>query len=162
MPTLVEVNEGEAGTETGAGRRPACGTVTIATYNMRDGRGEGEDGEVFLGLCLAARAMGMTGVDVAFVQETKIVDPTFTTHKFEGYSILAVAADSERRGGVALLVKDRDGFKVENKKTVGPNVISFELITGDDEGEKERWYVVGVTSSPLTKRERHSGGYCRL
>ena len=83
--------------------------------------------EVFLGLCSAARAMGMTGVNAAFVQETKIIDPTFAIRKFEGYSILSAATDSERRGGSALLVKEREGFKDENKKAVGPNVILFEL-----------------------------------
>ena len=98
MPTLVEVNKGEAGTGTEAGRWPACGTVPIATYNVRDGRREGEDGQLFLDLCLAARAMEMMGADVAFVQETKIVDPMFATCEFEGYSILVATADSKRRG----------------------------------------------------------------
>ena len=150
MPTLVEVNEGEAGTGTEAGRRPACGTVSIATYSVRDGRGEGEDRQRFLGVCSAARAMKVTGGDVAFVQETKTVDPTFATREFEGYSVLA-AADSERRGGVAPLAKERDRFRVENKKAVGPNVILFELITGDDEGGKEWWYVVGCYLPPSDK-----------
>ena len=99
MPILVEVNEGEAGTKTEAGRQPACGTVSIATYSVRDERGEGEDGELFLGLCSAAPAMRMAGVDVAFVQETKIVEPPFATRSFEGYSVLAATADIERRGG---------------------------------------------------------------
>ena len=58
--------------------------------------------------------------------------------------------------------KERDGFRVENEKAVGPNVISFELITGDDEGKEERWYVVGCYLPPSDKRGRHSGGYCRL
>ena len=107
--------------------------------------------------------MAMTGVGVAFVQETKMVNITFATCSFEEYSILAAAADSKRRGGVALLVKDREGFRVENEKVVGPNVISFELITSGDEGEGERWYVVKChLPPPLTKRGRHSKGYCRL
>ena len=86
MPTLVRGDKGEAGTGPEAGWRPACGTVSIATYKVRDGREEGEDRQLFLGLCWATRAMEMTGVEVSFVQETKIVDPTFATHKFEGYS----------------------------------------------------------------------------
>ena len=52
--------------------------------------------------------------------------------------------------------KERDGFRVENEKAVGPNVISFELITGDDEGKEERWYVVGCYLPPSDKRGRHS------
>ena len=35
------------------------------------------------------------------------------------------------------MVKEREGFKVENERAVGPNVISFELITGVDEREEE-------------------------
>ena len=95
----MEGDKGEAGTGTEAGWQPACVTVYITTYNVRDGRGDGEDGQLFLGLCSATRAMEMAGVDVAFVQEMMIVDPTFATHSSEGYSILAPAADSERRGG---------------------------------------------------------------
>ena len=33
-----------ARTEGGAGREPASGTVTIATYNVRDARGNGKAG----------------------------------------------------------------------------------------------------------------------
>ena len=49
------------------------------------------------------------------------------------------------------MLKDREVFKVENEKAVGPNVISFELITGDDKGEEERWYVVGCYLPPSDK-----------
>ena len=41
----------------------------------------------------------MVGVDVVVLQETKITDPVFTSRSFEGYSTLAAAADSDRRGG---------------------------------------------------------------
>ena len=98
MPTLVKGEKGEAGMGTEGNRRPACGTVSTATYNVRDGRGEGEDRQLFLGLCSTARAMEMTRVGVVFLQEMKIVDPTFANRSFKEYSILAAAADSERRG----------------------------------------------------------------
>ena len=39
---------------------------------------------------------------------------------------------------MALLVKERERFRVENEKAMGPNVILFKLITGDYEGEEER------------------------
>ena len=124
MPTRVIVHDGTGGarTEGKAGSKPVCDTVTIATYNVRDGQGEGEDGEEFLGILSAAQAMGMVGVDVAVLRETKIVDPEFTSRLFGEYSILAVAADSERRGGVALLVKKNDAFTIENEKAQGPNI----------------------------------------
>ena len=75
MPTLVEGDKGEAGTGMETGRLSACGTVSIAAYNVRDGREKGEDEQLFLGLCLMARAMEMAGANIAFVQETKIVGP---------------------------------------------------------------------------------------
>ena len=146
MPTRVIVDDGAGGARTKgkAGSEPACGTVTIATYNVRDGRGKGDDGEEFIGVVSAARALKMVGVDVAVLQETKIVDPAFVTRSFEGYSILAAAADSERRGGVALLVKETNAFTIENERARGTNVISFELVTGE-----ERWFVVGCYLPPL-------------
>ena len=90
MPTRIEVAGGDGGpdgarTEGGAGSDPASGTVTIATYNVRDGRGEGEGGEEFIGIVLAARALDMVGVDVTVLQETKITDPIFATRNFESY-----------------------------------------------------------------------------
>ena len=57
----------------------------------------GRKGGIFLGLCLAARVMGMVGVNIMVVQETKIGDPTFSTHSFKGFSILAAAVDSNQR-----------------------------------------------------------------
>ena len=50
---------------------------------------------------------------------------------------------------MALFVKEREGFRVENEKAMGPNIISFELVTGDDEEEEERWCVVGCYLPPL-------------
>ena len=73
---------------------------------------------------------------------------TFAIRFFGGYFICAAAADSKRRKGVALLVKEQEGFRVENEKAVGPNVISFELITG----EKERGDVVGCYLPPSDKK----------
>ena len=150
MPTRVIVYDGADGarTEGKAGKRARLRhkTVTIATYNVRDGRGKGEDGEEYLGVVSAARSMGMVGVDVAVLQETKITDPEFVTRSFEGYSILAAAADSDRRGGVALLVRENNAFTIENERARGPNVISFELLSGE-----ERWYVVGCYLPPSDK-----------
>ena len=103
MPTRIKVvgvdgRPDGSGVEGGAGCEPATNTVTITTYSVRDGRGEGKDGQEFIGIVLAARALDMVGVDVAVLQETKITDPVFAARNFEGYLILATAADSNRRG----------------------------------------------------------------
>ena len=90
MPTRIKVVGSDggpdgAGTEGGAGSEPASGTVTITTYNVRDGREEGEDGEEFIGIVSAAQTLDMVGVDVAVLQETKITDPVFASRSFVGY-----------------------------------------------------------------------------
>ena len=48
------------------------------------------------------------------------------------------------------MVREREGFSVENDRAVGPNVISFELVTGEGE-EVEQWYVVGAYLPPSDK-----------
>ena len=65
---------------------------------VHHGRGEGEGKKEYIGIVLAAQALGMMGVDAAVLQETEITDPVFTSRSFEGYSILAAAANSNRRG----------------------------------------------------------------
>ena len=50
---------------------------------------------------------------------------------------------------MALLVRGTNYFKVENEKAVGPNVISFKLITG--RRQNERWYAVGCYHPPSDK-----------
>ena len=124
MPTRIEVLSGDgdadgARTEGGAGCEPAIGTVTIATYSVRDGRGEGEDGEEFIRIVSEARALDMVGMDVAVLEETKVTDPVFAPRSFKGYSILAAAADSDRRGGVALLVRENNSSRWRMKKRWG-------------------------------------------
>ena len=51
----------------------------IATYNIPDERREG--------LYSAARALRAANMDIAVVQETKILDPTFATKWWAGYEI---------------------------------------------------------------------------
>ena len=52
------------------------------------------------------------------------------------------------------LVRETNYFTVKNEKAVGPNVISFELVTG--RRQNERWYVVGCYLPPSDKeREAH-------
>ena len=56
---------------------------------------------------------------------------------------------SEHCKGVALMVRENDAwdFTVENKKVVGNNVISFDMVTG----RHKRWFVVGCCIPPSDK-----------
>ena len=81
--------------------------MTIATYSVHDGRGEGEGREEFIGIVSVARALYMVGVDVGVLQETKITDPVFAARSFEGYSILAAQRTATGRGGSAFSQGDQ-------------------------------------------------------
>ena len=80
-------------------------------------------------------------VDIAVLQEVKITDPKFAARKWAGYKILTAAAGTANCGGIALLVKEKDGgsFSFENAKVIGTNVISCELVTG----QYKSWLIVG-------------------
>ena len=76
----------------GGRRRPArCGRVTVATYNIRDGR----DG----GLLLMARALGHANVDVAVAQEVKLTELKFAPQTGFGYQIHTTATGTDNCGG---------------------------------------------------------------
>ena len=111
----------------------------MATYNILDGRGEG--------LYSAARALKNANVDIAVVQETKILDPAFATKEWAGYEIKSTASGSTSCGGVALLARKSEWVTVENAKPIGTNVLSFELILN----EEERFFAVGCYLAPSDK-----------
>ena len=93
MPTAVIVRDERPGAEVGkrARRRRACGSFLLATYNIREGRNEG--------LYSAARALEQANVDIAFVQETKFLNPDFAARRWAGYNIRVAAAGSASCGG---------------------------------------------------------------
>ena len=88
MPTAVRRTRRRPRAKEGgeARRRRACGSFALATYNILDGRQEG--------LYSAARALEKANVDVAVVQETKILDSNFATKQWVGYEIKTAAAGS--------------------------------------------------------------------
>ena len=83
------------------------------------------------------------GVGIAVVTETKITDDRYT-RLASGYKILASKAASHNQGGIALLWKENhQGFEVESAKIVTPNLLTFQLVTGD-----ERFYCIGIYLPP--------------
>eukprot|EP00957_Ditylum_brightwellii_P093064 7086099-Ditylum_brightwellii.AAC.1 len=93
------------------------GTFTIATWNIRDGRGGG--------LVTACRALDQMGVDIAILQETKLTADAIYTRTADGYSIGASAARSGHQGGVALVSRESEAYELEETKFWGSNVLSF-------------------------------------
>ena len=116
------------------------------------------------------RSLAMVNVDIAVLQEVKIVDPKFATRKYGGYDVVTAAAGRDTHGkaggacgGVALIVReDTDRFAVENAEVVGENVISCEMVTGSGkgEGDETRWFVVGFYCPPPGegRRDAAAGG----
>jgi len=83
------------------------------------------------------------GVSLAVVMETKIMDARYT-HLTSGYKILTSKAASHNQGGIALLwTEDHQGFEVESAKFLTSNLLTFQLVTGD-----EQFYCMGVYIPP--------------
>ena len=100
-------------------------------------------GGAFAGLTSAAKGLAQMGVGIAVVTETKITDARYT-RLTSGYKILASKAASHNQGGIALLWKENHpGFEVESAKILTPNLLTFQLVTGD-----KRFYCMGVYIPP--------------
>jgi exonuclease III len=124
---MIEANEPPSRTE-------GSGTFRLATYNVRSGRNGGLES--------ALRAMDSLGVDIGLFQETKLTGDIYTRFS-SGYSVIASNAPSAWSGGVAFFYREHDSFEVEEQKIWGPNVLSFQMVTGRD-----RYFVVGAYISP--------------
>jgi hypothetical protein len=86
--------------------------------------------------------MAATGVDCGVFTETKITDDIYT-HFSLGYNVFASNAVSVWQGGIALFWRDNDLYEIEESKICGPNMLSFELVTG-----KTRFYIMGAYLPP--------------
>ncbi len=101
------------------------GTFSIATWNIRSGRGTG--------LAAAAKGLRQMGVGCAVLTETKLSNdryPKFVSR----YQVISSKAASPHQGGVALLWRESEdqGFSVEAVHIASPNILTFQLIMGED------------------------------
>eukprot|EP00978_Attheya_sp_CCMP212_P033499 scaffold135307_cov66-Attheya_sp.AAC.1 len=89
-------------------------TIRLVSYtNIRNGRAGRFEA--------ALRAMAQANVDLGVFQETKLTDGRPYIH-------------DDRRG-----IRDLPHWQVEAYQAYGPNVLSFQLVSG-----QKRWYVVGA------------------
>jgi hypothetical protein len=80
----------------------------------------------------------------------KITDDRYT-RMTSGYKVLATKAPSKHQGGIALLWQpEHEAFEIEATKIVTPNLITFQLVTGD-----QRYYVIGIYIPPNDTEGRH-------
>ena len=117
-------------------RTGGCGTLKLATWNVRCARG--------LTFHAIRRALDSLNVDVAIKQETKITGGLYPrTAQIGGYNIISTDGFSKYSGGVALVWREREHFEVEEQKKIHTNVISARIIAGE-----HKYYVVGCYCPP--------------
>ena len=115
-------------------RADGRGSFLVATYNVRCGQNAGLES--------ALRAMAATEVDLGIFTETKSTDSVYTRYS-SGYKVTATNAVSASQGGIALFWRDNELYKIEEVAPRGPNVLTFELVTG-----QIRYFVVGAYIPP--------------
>ena len=81
------------------------------------------------GLEAALRGMAQANIDLGVFQETKCTNSVYT-RALSGYRVIATDAPIRHRGGVALFYREEANLAVEEVRTYGPNVLSFEVVTG--------------------------------
>jgi hypothetical protein len=102
------------------GSRP----FSIATWNIRSSPGAG--------LTVAAKGLCHLGVGCAVLTETKLTNERYPK-LVSGYWVILSKAASPQQGGVALLLRaERRDFEVKAVKIVSPNILTFQLVTGED------------------------------
>jgi hypothetical protein len=112
------------------------GTFSIATWNIRSCRGTG--------LVAAAKGLRQMGVGCAVLTETKLTNDRYP--KFvSGYQVISLKAASPHQGGVALLWRESEdqGFLVKAAHIASPNILTFQLVTGED-----CFFVIGAYIPP--------------
>ncbi len=92
----------------------------------------------------AAASLAQMRVGLAVLTETKLVDDRHPKTA-SGYTIMCSKAVSRHQGGVALVWKENNPkFEVESVLfNNGPNIVTFQLTTGD-----KRFYVIGIYVPP--------------
>ena len=65
------------------------------------------------------------------------------THRSAGYNVIATDALSLHRGGVTLFYRSTPNFVVEVVERCGPNVMGFQVATGE-----RRWYIIRAYVAP--------------
>jgi hypothetical protein len=110
-------------------------TFSVAAWNICCGRGNG--------LTFAAKGLAKMGVGCAILLEMKITDNRYIRTTL-GYKVLATKAPSKHQGGIALLWQpEHKAFEIEAMQIVTPNLITFQLVTGD-----KQYYVIGIYIPP--------------
>ena len=110
------------------------GNFSVALWNICSIKNGGLEGSL--------QEMESLGVNIGILQETKLTKGIYTRH-YSNYSGIATDANSVSHGRVALVWRDNNRFKVKEVKKHGPNVLTFQLVTGWD-----HFFIVGAYIPP--------------
>eukprot|EP00957_Ditylum_brightwellii_P141063 10746548-Ditylum_brightwellii.AAC.1 len=110
------------------------GTFSVASWNIHNDRNGGLES--------ACRGLDLLGVDIGFLQETKLTRGIYTCFS-SGYKIMVSDAPSAHQGGIALCWRVNGAYEIKEAKFLGPHVLSFQLRTGLD-----RYFVMGCYIPP--------------
>ena len=116
--------------------------IRFGIYNIRNGRNGGLESEL--------SGISQANMDLGIFQETKVTDGIYTCGS-AGYSVVAVDAPSRHRGRVAVFHWPAPHFMVEAVQQFRPNVVGFQLATGE-----RRWCIVGCYLTPDDTLTRES------
>ena len=83
------------------------------------------------------RGVSQVNMDLVIFQGKKVTEGIYTC-SLAGYIVVITNAPSRHRGGVAMFHRPAPHFAVEAVQQFGPNVVGFQLATG------ERWWYVVV------------------
>jgi hypothetical protein len=114
------------------------GTFSVATWIIRSAQGSG--------LAAAAKGLRQMGVGCCVLTEAKLTDNQYPKTT-SGYRVILSKATSPQQGGVALLWEEgHQDFEVKAVTIVSPNLLMFQLVTGEERGE--RYFVMGMYIPP--------------
>jgi hypothetical protein len=96
----------------------------LSAWNIRCGRNAV--------MISAAKGLEQMGVGLAVLTEAKLTDDRYT-RLASGFKIFVSKATSHNQGGIAVLGKENHpGYEVESARIATPNLLTFQLVTGDE------------------------------
>jgi hypothetical protein len=94
-------------------------------------------------MAAAAKGLVQMGVGIGILTCTKVTNDRYSK-SLSGYRVLVSKVASPHQGRIGLIWReDHDGFEVKAVRPLTPNLMSFQLITGN-----KRFYVMGIYIPP--------------
>ena len=86
--------------------------------------------------------MSQDNIDLGIFQENNVNDGIYTCGS-AGYIVVTTDAPIQHHGGVAVFYWPALHFAVKAVQQFGPNVVGFQMATGE-----QRWYILGCYLAP--------------